>query len=141
MRLQAASRAERRRGELPRLKWWRSPAILALFGLVALVWVPYIDSKLNEDDRMIKAVAGIRQVTVDNSTGKIVDLGLLVSVDANVIDKYAPRRAMAVAFVWTPDRDVNDVQDLQKSAVLDITKEPMQFWFKGDTKFVQQVSK
>jgi hypothetical protein len=141
MASQAASRAERRRGEIPRLIWWRSPAILALFALACLVWGPYILSKIHEEERLLNSVAGIRTVTVDNSTGKLKDVGLYVSVDGNEIYKYSPWRVMAAAFVWTSDRDADDVQDLQKSTILDIRKETMQFWFKGNPKFIEQVGK
>jgi hypothetical protein len=141
MESQVLSRAARRRGEIPRLIWWKSPAIWVLSILMILNWGPYILSTINNDLVIQNKTFGISSGTVDLGSHKFTDLGLRVTVDGNEIYKYSPWRVMAVAFIWTPDKDVNDVQELQKSTAFDIRKDEMVFLFKGSPKLVDQFNK
>jgi hypothetical protein len=129
------------RGKIQLPIWWKSPAVLALFILSCSLWGPYILSKVNEEDR-VRGNGGIQAATIDNSTGRFIDFTLYVSINGDDIYRYASSwRVMAVGFVWTIDRDLDDIQELQKSPVLEIRKDNMVFLFKGDSKFVDQVSR
>jgi hypothetical protein len=141
MESQTLSRPARRRGETPGLIWWKSPAIWTLFALMCLTWGPYLLSKSGEEQTIRDYAAGIRAGAINNNTGKPVDITFYVAVDGNEVYKYFPWRAMAVAFVWPTDRDLDDVQDLQKSPAYEIRKAKMEFWFKSDNNIIDQLNK
>jgi hypothetical protein len=123
------------------LVWWKSPAIILLFLLVCVNWGPFILSKIHEEDR-VRGGGGIRAATIDNSTGKYVDFTLYVSINGEDIYQYSLSwRVIAAGFVWTVDIDHDDIQDIHKSASLEIRNEPMVFMIKTDHKFVDQVNK
>ena len=139
METQALSRPAKRRGEVPRVIWWRSPAIIVLLILMCLTWGPFVISKSGEEERL-HASMGIKTGTFNNSTGKLVDATIYVGIDGNEIYKYSPARVMAAAFVWMIDQNPDDVGNLQKSVTLDIRKGQIEFLFRGDQTFLDQIN-
>jgi hypothetical protein len=103
---------------------------------MCLTWGPFILSKLGGEERL-HASMGIKTGTFSNGTGKLIDATIYIALDGNKIYKYLPSRVMAVAFVWTVDKNPDDMENLQKSAVLDIRKDTMEFLFRSNQTFLE----
>jgi hypothetical protein len=108
-----------------------------LFLLSCSLWGPFIFNLLSEEPVLRNVETGMDGVR-DNSTGNVIAAVLYTSVDGSEIYKYAQMRVMVAGFHWKPDRDVDDVDDLQKSAAYDIRKEIIHFQIKADQKFINQ---
>jgi hypothetical protein len=135
MAIEAQGPKHRRAAEAP--TWWKSPSVIALFILVCALWGPFIVNRLSEEPVLRNVTTGMDGVR-DNSSGKLIAAALYITVDGNEIYKYAPMRIMAAGFHWKPDRDVDDVDDLQKSAVYDIRREAITFHINVNQKFINE---
>jgi hypothetical protein len=50
-----------------------------------------------------------------DTSGILLNATLTIAIDGAVRYRYSPQKAMAVAFHWPLDKDVDDNQDLQKA--------------------------
>jgi hypothetical protein len=92
---------------------------------------------MNEDVSIRDSETGFTE-TVDNATGKLISATAIISIDGSEIYRYNPMRVMGAVFHWTPDRDADDISDLQKSPAYDIRKDRLEFFINTDQKFINE---
>ena len=106
-----ASTAKALKGVKNSAPWWISFHFLALVVVAALAWVPFLIGALQETPARV-ATWG-QSPTIPNASQIIVD--------GTSLSKYKSRyRMIAICFHWFGKQDIQDMDPLQKSAVMDI---------------------
>jgi hypothetical protein len=131
-------RAARRRGDLPKVSWWKLPTLPALMILVALAWTPWIYGFffVPKEDHIANVWHGVDILPSGKPT-------LSVGGDmTEIAAKYGKRyRILAAAIKYDGTVDVLDAEGLQKSAAHDIRPGPDVFRIEPDGKFIEQLNK
>jgi hypothetical protein len=134
-----AQRANNLDGTVQPLAWWKSPPFVALFILACSLWGPYILSRLSAPTQLHSVSMGLSGQA--DILDHFLNATITISMDGNEIHTYQPKKAMAVAFHWPTDKDVDDTEDIQKSQVLDIRNSPLAFYIHPDQKFIDMLNR
>jgi hypothetical protein len=134
-----AQRPENRPNVILPSSWWKNPSVIALFLLSCFLWAPYILSRLSAPTQL-HSVSMVLDGPAD-IFNQFLNVAITISMDGNEIYTYHPQKAMAIAFHWPIDRDVDDTEEIQKSQVLDIRDSPLTFYINPDQKFIDSLNR